>query len=58
MLSDLCRLLEERGFLSDDGLIYLEQDRAQAIPGLPDNWRIQKNKTAGNVRYMLVQRTA
>ena len=58
MLSDLCRLIEERGLLVDDGLVYLEQDRAREMAVLPDNWRVLKNKTAGNVRYMLVQRAA
>ncbi len=58
VLSDLCRKIEERGFLANDGLVYLEQDRAMEIAALPGNWRVLKNKTAGNVRYMLVQRAA
>ncbi len=58
VLGELCRLIEERHLLADDGLAYLEQDRAREIAVLPDNWRVLKNKTAGNVRYMLVQRTA
>ncbi len=58
VLGQLCKLLEERGFLADDALVYLEQDRAKAMAALPDNWRVLKNKTAGNVRYMLVQRAA
>ncbi len=58
VLGELCRLIEERGLLVDDGLVYLEQDRARETAALPDNWRVLKNKTAGNVRYMLVQRAA
>ena len=58
VLSDLCGKIEERGFLAGGGLVYLEQDRAREIAVLPDNWRVLKNKTAGNVRYMLVQRAA
>jgi 16S rRNA (guanine966-N2)-methyltransferase len=52
-LETLCRLIEERGILAPGGRVYLEQDRAQPEPQLPGTWRILKNKTAGNVRYML-----
>jgi len=58
MLRELCRLLDEREFLADGALVYLEQDRAKETAVLPDNWQELKNKTAGNVRYMLVQRDA
>jgi 16S rRNA (guanine966-N2)-methyltransferase len=53
-LGELCRLLREHGILADGANVYLEQDRAQAEPELPDDWAVVKNKTAGNVRYMLV----
>jgi 16S rRNA (guanine966-N2)-methyltransferase len=56
MLDDLCRLLEEHGLLADDALVYLEQDKSKNEPRLPDGWQLLKNKTAGNVRYMLAQR--
>ena len=58
LLDDLCRLVEEQNLLADDALIYLEQDKARPEPRLPDGWRLLRNKTAGNVRYMLVQREA
>ena len=58
VLGELCRLLEELAFLSDDALVYLEQDRAKEMAVLPDNWCVLKNKTAGNVRYMLARRAA
>ena len=50
--------MEEQNLLADDALIYLEQDKARPEPRLPDGWRLLRNKTAGNVRYMLVQREA
>jgi len=56
MLGDLCRLLDQRNVLADDALVYLEQDKSKPEARLPDGWRRLKNKTAGNVRYMLVQR--
>jgi 16S rRNA (guanine966-N2)-methyltransferase len=54
-LDDLCALIEERGILAPGGRVYLEQDRGQAETPLPDRWRVLKDKTAGNVRYMLVE---
>jgi len=57
-LDETCRLLEEKAFLTGGGLVYLEQDRTKEMAVLPDNWRVLKNKTAGNVLYMLVQRAA
>jgi len=53
---ELCRLLEQRQVLAKDSLVYIEQDRSKPEPALPSGWHVQKNKTAGNVRYMLVQR--
>ncbi len=53
---ELCRLLEERKVISSDAQVYIEQDRSKPEPVLPPNWRVKKNETAGNVRYMLVQR--
>jgi len=53
-LDELCRLIDERGLLARGANLYLEQDRAKAEPSLPDGWSVLKNKTAGNVRYMLV----
>jgi 16S rRNA (guanine966-N2)-methyltransferase len=52
---ELCRLLAERGWVSQGSLVYIEQDRTEAIPELPSNWLLQKEKTAGNVRYSLVR---
>ena len=56
MLDELCRLLDEYDLLAGDALVYLEQDKSRPEPQLPDGWQLLKNKTAGNVRYMLAQR--
>jgi 16S rRNA (guanine966-N2)-methyltransferase len=53
-IGDLCRLLDERGVLSTDSRVYVEQGRARELPALPSGWAILKNKTAGNVRYALL----
>ena len=51
--AELCRLLVERDWLAEDARIYIEADKNHADLGLPQNWQLLKNKTAGNVRYML-----
>ena len=56
-LEELCRLLEQQHVLAPDALVYLEQDKSKSEAELPQGWRTLKNKTAGNVRYMLVQAT-
>ncbi len=56
-LQDLCTLLENSGALAESALIYMESDKRSAPPQLPPNWRPEKEKTAGNVRYALARRT-
>ncbi|MDH5454463.1 MAG: 16S rRNA (guanine(966)-N(2))-methyltransferase RsmD [Gammaproteobacteria bacterium] len=55
LLGETCRLLAQQRLLSEDALVYLEQDRSSPEPVLPDDWQVKKNKTAGKVRYMLIQ---
>jgi len=55
LLEETCRLLSESQVLATGALIYLEQDKKGVEPKLPAGWQLQKNKTAGNVRYMLAQ---
>jgi 16S rRNA (guanine966-N2)-methyltransferase len=52
---ELCRLLDERGWLAPGALIYIEQDRSESLPDLPVGWRVRKEKTASNVRYSLIE---
>ena len=54
-LEELCGQIDERGILAPGGRIYLEQDRVKPEIRLPDRWQVLKHKTAGNVRYMLVE---
>ena len=55
MLEELCRLLAERRMVADGAHVYLEMSADEAPPSLPDLWVVSKNKTAGNVRFMLVR---
>lgn len=54
LLAETCRLLAGKPMLARDAVVYLEMDRHADEPELPAGWVVKKNKTAGNVRYMLV----
>jgi len=52
---ELCRLLDDRGWLAPGARVYIEMDRHATLPALPDGWDVRKEKTAGNVRYALIR---
>ncbi len=52
---ELCRLLAEQQWLADDARVYVEMDRDQPDLRLPENWQELKNRTTGNVRYVLAK---
>ena len=54
-LSELCRLLDVEGVLAAGALVYLEQARSASDVELPEGWQVLKDKSAGNVRYMLAK---
>ena len=49
-------LLEENGWLTDNAMLYLEIEKRQSLPELPDNWKQLKDKSAGEVHYFLFRR--
>lgn len=53
LTDELCRLLLRGGWLAPHAKVYLEMGRQQSVPKLAASFRISKEKTAGNVRYML-----
>lgn len=55
-LANLCTLLE-RGWLAHGARIYLEMSRHDDLPGLPAGWVVDRDKTAGQVRFALARRT-
>jgi len=54
MLDDLCRLLDQGSLLAKGALIYIEEDNAKPKVNLPTGWQTLRTKTAGNVRYSLL----
>ncbi len=55
MLEEVCRRVDERKIFAPGATVYLEQDRACPEPQLPAGWVVLRNKTAGQVRYSLVE---
>lgn len=53
-IGQLCTLLAARRILRPGARVYVEQDRDQAAPALPDDWTVGRQKVAGQVRYGLL----
>lgn len=51
-----CQLLERCSWLSATAKIYVEMESSAATADLPVNWRLLKQKAAGDVKYALFQR--
>lgn len=51
-----CHYLEEKSYLADSALIYLEDRAVIKDNDLPPHWRIIKSKQAGSVFYHLAAR--
>lgn len=56
LLPTTCALLEERGWLADHAWIYTESETAPSSLNLPGNWRLHREKKAGQVYYALWER--
>lgn len=56
LLPQVCDLLEARGWLAPDALIYLEREKEMQDLPLPGNWQCLKDKQAGQVCYQLYLR--
>jgi 16S rRNA (guanine966-N2)-methyltransferase len=57
LLVGIMQQLEAGGWLTADAWVYLEAERGQVYE-LPPNWSVHRSKTAGQVAYSLVRRTA
>ena len=56
LLAEVCVLLEQNAWLSEQAIIYIEIDSHQNLPDLPSAWKQQKQKKAGQVCYYLFHR--
>ncbi|MDD2048008.1 16S rRNA (guanine(966)-N(2))-methyltransferase RsmD [Pseudomonas putida] len=57
LLATTCALLEERQWLSENAWIYTESETPPSTLQLPGNWRLHREKKAGQVYYALWQRS-
>lgn len=55
LLAPALAALAAREWLTDDALVYLEADRADAWPALPNSWEWYRQKEAGQVRFGLAR---
>ncbi len=53
LLSEAARLLDERHWLAEGALIYVECRAREGLPPLPARWQPLKAKRAGEVGYHL-----
>jgi 16S rRNA (guanine966-N2)-methyltransferase len=51
-----CQALEQHSWLTDDAYIYLETEKELTLAEIPANWRLLKEKIAGQLAYRLFQR--
>jgi 16S rRNA (guanine966-N2)-methyltransferase len=51
---NLCTLLDDN-WLARGAHVYIEMRRADAVPELPADWTIVRDKTVGKVKFMLVR---
>jgi 16S rRNA (guanine966-N2)-methyltransferase len=56
LLTATAALLEEKGWLASDALIYAECPARSGLPSLPPTWIATKAKQAGEVGYHLLKR--
>lgn len=57
LMDEAIAILEERQWLADGALIYLETDRAAPRPVIPSHWEFLKQKVTGKVAYYLARRS-
>jgi 16S rRNA (guanine966-N2)-methyltransferase len=55
MLSEVVRLLAERGWVRPGALIYFERPAAEPLLSLPAGWSVIRTKKAGQVGYYLAR---
>ncbi|MGY8869231.1 MAG: 16S rRNA (guanine(966)-N(2))-methyltransferase RsmD [Pseudomonadales bacterium] len=53
MIPVICELLEKRNLLSDNAVIYIEAESELSQLLVPESWKENRSKTAGQVTYRL-----
>ncbi|GGK03211.1 16S rRNA (guanine(966)-N(2))-methyltransferase RsmD [Pseudomonas matsuisoli] len=58
LLLQACERLERNNWLAARAWVYTESEASPSALGLPSNWRLHREKQAGQVHYALWERTA
>ncbi len=53
LLDTTLKLLNENNWLAPDALVYIESEKEWQGTDLPENWRLHREKTAGQVSFRL-----
>lgn len=56
ILNKTIRLLEDRGWLAENAVIYIESEAEQQQLVIPKNWHLHREKMAGQVMYRMYVR--
>ncbi|HAU5487601.1 TPA: 16S rRNA (guanine(966)-N(2))-methyltransferase [Cronobacter sakazakii] len=56
LLEETLNLLETRGWLAPQALIYVESEAENGLPPVPASWQLHREKVAGQVAYRLYLR--
>lgn len=56
LIEQTAQLLEQHHWLSPDAWIYIETETETGTPAIPANWRLHREKSAGQVAYRLFVR--
>ena len=56
LLEPACQLLESNGYLNENSHIYIELEKKLTLLPVPENWQLEKSKTAGQVSFSLWSR--
>ena len=53
LIAPVCQGLSNSLLLAEDAWVYIEAPKNEALPVLPNNWQLHRDKTAGDVAYRL-----
>lgn len=57
LISQCASLIDQKGWLKMNGLVYIEAPSTMITLPVPDQWQLLKSKQAGQVGYHLLQRS-
>jgi len=53
LVGPVCQALSTSTALAEEAWVYIETPKGEALPALPENWQLHRDKKAGDVAYRL-----